>query len=239
MFIARAFEQGGIFMYFILVFAILTLAFITERFLKLYVQTKPVAPEFRKKLLEFIQRNDLLGGERYARQYAKENPSARIAELGFQLRADAVGDEELQAQMDEQLTKEISEIDKRTGFLAMFGNVATLVGLLGTIGGMVVAFAGVADANPAERASLLSKGISHALNCTAFGLLVAIPALVFFAVLQNRADQLIKGLVAQTTEIYHDLLFLTEGGGKEVEAGAEESLPGSSKVRTQREEIRV
>jgi biopolymer transport protein ExbB len=235
MFIVRAFEQGGIFMYFILTFAILTLAFITERFLKLYVQTKPVSPDFRKNLLDCIQNNDLAAGERLARQQAKENPAARIAEVGFRLRADAVGDEELQARMDEQLSTEIAAIDQRTGFLAMFGNVATLVGLLGTIGGMIVAFAGVADANPAERASLLSKGISHALNCTAFGLLVAIPALVFFAVLQNRADHLIKGLVAQTTEIYHDLLFLTESNTTSPVAEKEVRSNRSSKTN----EVRV
>ncbi len=235
MFIARAFEQGGIFMYFILTFAILTLAFITERFLKLYVQTKPVSPDFRKNLLECIQNNDLAAGERFAKQQAKENPAARIAEVGFRLRADAVGDEELQARMDEQLSTEIAAIDQRTGFLAMFGNVATLVGLIGTIGGMIVAFAGVADANPAERASLLSKGISHALNCTAFGLLVAIPALVFFAVLQNRADQLIKGLVSQTTEIYHDLLFLTESNTTSPRAEKEVRSNRSSKSN----EVRV
>jgi hypothetical protein len=70
--------------------------------------------------------------------------------------------------------------------------------------------AAVASANPADRATMLSKGISEAMNCTAFGLLVAIPALVAYAFLQNRTDQIVGKLSSLTTEIYHDLLFLVE-----------------------------
>lgn len=209
-FIKAAFEHGGVFMYFILVFGLMTIAFIAERVSALYFKWKDVPADFRSTLVDHIRRQDLEGGERYAAKFSKDAALARVAELAFALRAAQAGDEEVQARMDEKLNAEIALVDRRTGFLAMFGNVATLVGLLGTIGGMIVAFAGVADANPADRATMLSKGISHALNCTGFGLLVAIPALVFFAVLQNRTDQVIKSLVSGTTEIYHDLLFLTE-----------------------------
>jgi biopolymer transport protein ExbB/TolQ len=92
----------------------------------------------------------------------------------------------------------------------MFGNVATLLGLLGTISGMIISFASVASANPAERATLLSAGISEAMNCTAFGLLVAIPALVAYAVFQNRTDRVVTELTQETSRIFHDLLFLSE-----------------------------
>jgi biopolymer transport protein ExbB len=210
MFISKAFQDGGVFMYFILVFAVLTLGFIVERFRALYFKAKDVSADFRTRLAELCQRGDWVGAERFCRERGAEEPVARIALEAVSIRARSGGEEEIQARMDERLSAEVSLIDQRTGFLAMFGNVATLVGLLGTIGGMVVAFAGVADANPADRATMLSKGISHALNCTAFGLLVAIPALVFFAVLQNRTDQLVKGIISTTTQIYHDLIFSNE-----------------------------
>lgn len=211
MFIVNAFEQGGVFMYFILVFFILTLAFIVERALALYVRFKGTPANFHQDLLECIKHSDFKTAEEIAAKH-DDRAMGRIAKLGFALRSEAASDEELQARMDERLNKELGDIDQRTSFLAMYGNVATLVGLLGTIGGMVIAFAGVADANPADRATLLSQGISHALNCTAFGLLVAIPALVSYAIFQNKTDAISREITHGTTELYHDLLFYTGGG---------------------------
>jgi biopolymer transport protein ExbB len=74
---------------------------------------------------------------------------------------------------------------------------------------MIHSFAAVASANPADRATMLSKGISEAMNCTAFGLVVAIPALVAFAIYQNKTDQFVNKLTTITSEIFHDLLFLS------------------------------
>ncbi len=198
-------------MYFILIFGLLTAAFIAERAMALYVKIKTTPADFRKNLLEHIRAGDLMGAERYAGQFAAQTSLGRVAQVGCRLRAHSAGDEEMQARMDEALSQEISKIDRRTGFLAMFGNVATLLGLLGTISGMIIAFAAVATASPADRARMLSMGISEAMNCTAFGLLVAIPALVCYAIFQNRTDRLVTELTTATTEIYHDLLFLTEG----------------------------
>ncbi|CAN0275997.1 unnamed protein product [Chrysoparadoxa australica] len=112
--------------------------------------------------------------------------------------------------MDEQLSKEIGSYDRRTGFLDMFGIVATLFGLLGTVTGLISSFAGVAAASPVERANLLSQGISEALNSTAFGLVAAIPALVAFAVFQNKTERIIGAITEQASELYHDFLFYTE-----------------------------
>ena len=72
-----------------------------------------------------------------------------------------------------------------TAFLAVFGNIAVLAGLLGTIIGMIGSFRAVADADPAKKAELLSAGISHALNCTGFGLITAIVAIVFYGLFQH------------------------------------------------------
>jgi biopolymer transport protein ExbB/TolQ len=209
-FIAAAFEGGGVFMYFILAFALLTVGLIVERTLFFTTKVKTAPVEFRKNLLNNILQGNYRAAETLAKSFAQASV-AKIAAIGCALRANGAGDEEVQARMDEKLAKEISTIDRRTGFLAMFGNVSTLLGLLGTIAGMIHSFAAVASANPADRAMMLSKGISEAMNCTAFGLLTAIPALVAFAYFQNKTDRLIGDITESTTEIYHDLVFLSEG----------------------------
>jgi biopolymer transport protein ExbB/TolQ len=210
--IAQRFSEGGPFMFAILVFGICTLGLIIERFVALYLTMKNPPADFRKRILDHLTRGDLRGAESYAMASANTTALGRIAEIGLHLRGNAGGEEEIQARMDEALSQEISRIDRRTGFLAMFGNVATLLGLLGTISGMIHSFAAVANASPADRATMLSKGISEAMNCTAFGLLVAIPALVAFAVLQNRTDRILGALTEGTSQLYHDLLFLVETG---------------------------
>lgn len=212
MFIVSAFEGGGIFMYFILAFFLLTVGLILERtsFFSLRVKAEP--KDFRKSLLANILRGEYRTAETYAKSFAATS-IGKIAAIGCALRASGAGDEEIQARMDEKLANEIMRIDRRTGFLAMYGNVSTLLGLLGTIVGMIHSFAAVASANPADRAMMLSKGISEAMNCTAFGLITAIPALVAFAYFQNRTDKLIGSITESTTEIYHDLVFLSEGEG--------------------------
>jgi len=227
--IIRSFQEGGVFMYFILVFGLFTLAFLYERAQALFFKTKSVPANFRSQLLGFISTGDYLGAQNFAQNIAASSNAAlaRVAALGCRLRANGAGDDELQARMDEALSREISALDKRTGFLGMFGNVATLLGLLGTIAGMIHSFAAVASASPADRATMLSLGISEAMNCTAFGLIVAIPALVAFAIFQNRTDKLITSLTENTTEVFNDLLFLTESD--RVSVGASKRSFGVSK----------
>ena len=103
-------------------------------------------------------------------------------------------DTDVQVAIDEVSLKELPTVEKRTGYLAMIGNVSTLMGLLGTISGLITSFAGVAQADPAEKASQLANGISEALNCTAFGLIVAIPALIAYSVLQGKSQTLLDDI---------------------------------------------
>jgi biopolymer transport protein ExbB len=216
------FHAGGFFMYFILLFGLLTIAFIGERFMALYVKVKMAPKNFRKTILGFISHGDFKGAEDYISMEAKDTALGQIAAVGCKMRQAGAGDEALQARMDEQLSKEISSLDKRTGFLAMFGNVSTLFGLLGTVTGLISSFAGVASASPVERANLLSQGISEALNSTAFGLIAAIPALVAFAVFQNRTETIVTQVTEEASEIYHDFLFYSENHATKTHANFNE-----------------
>ncbi|MFA6236299.1 MAG: MotA/TolQ/ExbB proton channel family protein [Bacteriovorax sp.] len=204
------FQKGGIFMWPILGFGLLTIAFIIERYVALYLKHKTAPADFRKNILNFIARGDFKAATDYVEISGKDTSIGKITTVACKLRSAGAGDEALQARMDEQLTKEISSYDKRTGFLSMFGNVATLFGLLGTVTGLISSFAGVAAASPVERANLLSNGIAEALNTTAFGLIAAIPALVAYAIYQNRTEAIVSELTEQSSEIYHDFLFYTE-----------------------------
>jgi len=88
----------------------------------------------------------------------------------------------------------IPQLEKRTPYVALASNIATLLGLLGTIMGLIQAFTAVANANPAEKADLLSASISVAMNTTAFGLMVGIPLLVVHTILMSKTNEIVDGL---------------------------------------------
>ena len=121
---------------------------------------------------------------------AANAPLARIIQAGL-VKVNRP-DEEVQAAMDEAALREMPRINKRTGFLALFANLAMLCGLFGTIIGLIKAFGAVGGEaiDPSQKARILAEGISEAMNCTAFGLIVAIIALVGFAILNGKTQSL-------------------------------------------------
>ena len=100
----------------------------------------------------------------------------------------------LEKAMEESLMEVLPKLEMRTHYLATFANIATLLGLLGTIIGLIQAFTAVANANPAEKADMLSGSISIAMNTTAFGLMVAIPLLLVHTVIQTKTNQIVDSL---------------------------------------------
>jgi biopolymer transport protein ExbB len=189
-FIATAFEAGGGNMFVILATGIIMLGIIIERAVVLYFQANPNKEAFIKILTKYILTGDL----RQAINVCSSSkfPMAKILQAGLMKATES--DELVQAAMDEAALREIPKIEKRIGFLAVVGNVAVLMGLLGTIFGLIRAFGAVADADAASKATELAKGISEAMYNTAFGLAVAITSALSFAVFQAKAQQLIDDI---------------------------------------------
>ena len=112
-----------------------------------------------------------------------------LARLGEVRRRD-----DFEIAMEESMMEIIPQLEKRTPYVALLSNIATLLGLLGTIMGLIEAFTAVANANPAEKADLLSASISVAMNTTAFGLMSAIPLLLLHSKLTSTTGQIVDSL---------------------------------------------
>jgi biopolymer transport protein ExbB/TolQ len=208
--IAIAFNQGGMWMWAILGFQIVSIAIIIERVFQLYVRRKLDQIDFAKGFEGKIRTGQLEEVVQDAQRYRDKFALARAVEAGAQAALNFGGQSEIQGKMDEVLIAENANFEWRTGFLAMLGNVGTLTGLLGTIVGMIKSFSAVTYANPAEKATLLSNGISEAMNTTAYGLIMAIPALIMYAVLQSRASALAEDLNQGALRVYNWLSYSFE-----------------------------
>jgi len=106
--------------------------------------------------------------------------------MGLALQGAVRRRDDVEKAMQESMMEILPQLEKRTHYLATLANVATLLGLLGTVSGLIHAFGAVATVNPAEKANLLSASISEAMNCTAFGLMTAVPILIVHAFLQTK-----------------------------------------------------
>ncbi len=184
-------DGGGKGMYPIAVCLVFAIAIVVDRIQILFFKAAIDKEQFLKGLKVHIFNGDLDKAISYTAGQ-KSTPLTNIVKAG--LINVPKGEDEVQAAMDEASLRELPRIEKRTGYLAMIGNVATLVGLLGTIGGLISCFAGVAGVDASEKARVLSDGIAEAMNCTAFGLIVAIPSLVAFSLLQGRTQHMVDDI---------------------------------------------
>lgn len=187
------FQNGGLFMYPIALVLALTVAITLERFFFL-MRTERENRALWNGVQPLLNKGDLAGAERVVR--GSETAIGRILSNGI---AQSLFDNkrsEVEIATEEGLMEVLPTIEKRTHYLATFSNLAVLLGLLGTVIGLIGAFAALGNADPAQKADLLSAGISEAMSCTAFGLMVAIPALMLHAYLQSRTTTLVDGLEA-------------------------------------------
>ena len=189
--IVRFFQMGGVFMFPILLVLAAGLAIAFERWVQLNR-----ARDANKKIWDELYPVLAKGEFDKARELANKNKSsmAQMLVMGLARQGAVRRREDIEIAMEESMMEIISELEKRTPYLALFSNIATLFGLLGTIMGLIQAFTAVATASPAEKAALLAASISEAMNCTAFGLMSAIPLLLFHAHLTTTTNQIVNGL---------------------------------------------
>lgn len=189
--LVKFFQDGGVFMYPITLVLAAGLAVAIERFIylsrsrsrnrKLWDEVLPLLKSGKYQQVMGITANS-------------DTAIGKILNYGINRVKTARRREDIEAAMEEGLMEVIPRLERRTHYLATLANVVTLMGLLGTIIGLIKAFTAVANVDPATKAELLSASISIAMNATAFGLVVAIPFLLIYAFLQARTTEIITSL---------------------------------------------
>jgi biopolymer transport protein ExbB len=192
-FIVKFVQDSGAFIYISMLIMALGVAIAIER----YTFLRRARAQNRKLWAQLLP---MLQGGRFKEVYqlASESDAAigKIVANGLQRMQSPGRREDIDAAMEEGMMEIVPRLEKRTHYIATFANVITLVGLLGTIVGLIKGFTAVAQVNPAEKAEMLSASISIAMNNTAFALMVAIPFLLIHAFLQARTSEIVDGLEA-------------------------------------------
>ena len=191
------FVSGGIFMFPILLVFAFGVAIAVERYVTLVIVTSKNQAVWEKvqPLLangEFDEAREMTS--------ADESTISQVLNMGLSLQGAVRRREDIEIAMEESMMEIVPRLEKRTPYVALASSIATLLGLLGTIMGLIQAFTAVANANPAEKADLLSASISVAMNTTAFGLMVAIPLLVVHAVLTSKTGDIVDSLEMATVK---------------------------------------
>jgi biopolymer transport protein ExbB len=195
--IAGFFSSGGLFMYPILLVFAVGLGVAVERYFTLTMVTN-------KNQLVWEKVQPLLTNGEFdeARKLTSEDEStiSQVLNMGLSLQGAVRRREDIEIAMEESMMEIVPRLEKRTPYVALASSIATLLGLLGTIMGLIQAFTAVANANPAEKADLLSASISVAMNTTAFGLMVAIPLLIVHAILTSKTGDIVDSLEMATVK---------------------------------------
>ncbi|KPK58127.1 MAG: MotA/TolQ/ExbB proton channel family protein [Gammaproteobacteria bacterium] len=185
------FVTGGPFMYPILIVFAVGTAIAIERYITLTQVTNQNQASWTK-----LQPALVKGDFEKAREMTSKDGStvSQLLSMGLARQGAVRRREDIEIAMEESMMEIIPQLEKRTPYVALASSIATLLGLLGTIMGLIQAFTAVANANPAEKADLLSASISVAMNTTAFGLMVAIPLLVTHTVLTAKTGAIVDSL---------------------------------------------
>ncbi|ACY14357.1 MotA/TolQ/ExbB proton channel family protein [Haliangium ochraceum] len=194
--IAEAFHEGGFGMWPILVSLIFIIAITVERAVFLFK-----ASVDKDKLLALLKSQVMNGNVQGAVQVCSSNPTpiTRIVQAGLSKfnRSDA----DVQAAMDESALRELPKVNARTPYLAMLSNFAVMAGLFGTIVGMIKSFGAAAGADASSKAAELANGISEALNCTGFGILVSLVGLLAFSLLTGKTTKVTDDINEVTVQV--------------------------------------
>ena len=180
-------NAGGAFMYIILGVLLLGVGFSIERFMR-YTGFDVNAPSFMNEIQKLVLANKM----KEAIQYCSGSKALLPRVIKNGLKRATQGAEQIQNAIDASALEIIPMVEKRLNYLNLFANISTLLGLLGTIFGLVLAFEAVGAADPAQRAQILSEGISKAMNTTALGLISAIIIMVMHTILSSKSEKIIS-----------------------------------------------
>ncbi len=189
--LVKFFQDGGFWMYPIALVMTIGIAIAIERFIYL-TRERTRNQAVWNAMLPALNAGDF----KRAHEVASQSSAAlgRMLAYGMARIGQGRRAEDLEMALEEGLMEILPRLEKRTGYVSMFANVATLLGLLGTIVGLIDAFGAIASANPSEKAALLSNSIAVAMNTTAFGLIAAIPLLMVFSYLQSQTSEIVDSL---------------------------------------------
>jgi len=206
MFVIKFIQDGGFFMYPILLVLLLGLGIVVERALylaKVVASNKAIWAE----VYPLINKGQL----KPALDKVKDNDAAigRILSYGINRSLVARRVEDVETAMEEALMEVMPRLEARTSYVSTFANIATLLGLTGTVQGLIAAFNAVANADPAVKGDLLSQSISVAMNTTLFGLIVAIPLLLAYSYLQNKTNSVVESLEMASIKFLNTLRQLS------------------------------
>ncbi len=201
--VVKFFADGGVFMYPIVIVFGLGVAIAIERWIYL-TRTTASNKAVWNKVMPYLRTGNIAG----ALQVTSKSKAAiaQIMTYGLNRVRSARRREDVEQAMEESLMEVMPRLEKRTHYLATFANIATLLGLLGTIIGLISAFTAVSNANPAEKADLLSASISVAMNTTALGLIVAIPLLLVHSLLQTKTTEIVDSLEMASVKFLNSVM---------------------------------
>ncbi|RLB53641.1 MAG: MotA/TolQ/ExbB proton channel family protein [Deltaproteobacteria bacterium] len=196
------FSRSGIWMFLILMVSVYIVTIVVERAYALWFRFKIDASQILSRIISFVDSNN------YSRAIEvcnsrQNHPMCMVLKSGL-LKANR-SDVEIRRAIEQATMKVAPQIQKRTPYLATLANVATLLGLLGTIFGLIMAFEGVEMASAAKKQEVLARGISLAMNTTAFGLIVAIPTTIAHAVLSARQNSLLDTIEDSAMTLFNHL----------------------------------
>ena len=179
-------DEGGIFMWIILATWTFGIAISLERIKSLFTYDIDGS-----SLMNMIKKHVLNNDVQKAIQSCSNTNALLPQVLKSGLKRANQEKDQIQDAVDSTILEVAPKIEKRMSYLGLVANVSTLIGLLGTIYGLIESFAAVANADPSSKAKLLALGISKAMNTTAFGLISAISIMVVHNILSNKSDKII------------------------------------------------
>lgn len=198
-------ESGGFwFMVVLALAAAVAVAITIERTYYIIVRSNINAPKFMAEIRKLVKAGEYKKALALC-EAAPNKALARVVGAGLRkvAQSESVDFRTIQNSVDEGTLEVIPRLQERTGFLAMIANVATLIGLMGTIWGLILAFrsVSVAGIDAAEKSRMLAAGISTAMNTTLLGLTIAIPSILFYTYLHNKTIKIIDEIDEHTVKL--------------------------------------